>query len=381
VGLDVPTLLVGIVLTDLTLAATLFIAVGRARGVVAWSASILVQAMAYAVIARTGTVNGLATIVSVNVAALSSFALQATALRAFHERPARPWALLAAAILLGSSFGLLSRWFALRVALASTSNAAGCAALAWLAHRDRARVPGAGVRILVIAFALSGVALMARAVSAVFRPEALLANATGALPASSALAGQMLAVMTALGFLLMQRERREQEIERLAMTDALTGAYNRRTLFDLGEREAKRAEREGRTLALVLLDLDHFKRINDTHGHPTGDAVLRQFAEIARAYLRKSDLLVRFGGEEFCVLLPGEDEAGALVVADRIRAAVESASIPVGDQAIRVTSSAGVAAIRPDAERGLPWLIRAADDALYRAKNAGRNRVERAAAN
>jgi len=165
------------------------------------------------------------------------------------------------------------------------------------------------------------------------------------------------------------------------MTDALTGAYNRRTLFDLGEREAKRAEREGRPLALVILDLDHFKRINDTHGHPTGDAVLRQFAEIARAYLRKSDLLVRFGGEEFCVLLPGEDEAGAHAVADRIRAAVESAAIPVGDTAIRVTSSAGVASILPSGERGLPWLIRAADDALYRAKNGGRNRVERAQLN
>jgi len=158
------------------------------------------------------------------------------------------------------------------------------------------------------------------------------------------------------------------------MTDPLTGAYNRRTLFDLGEKELARARRAGGALSVVILDLDHFKSVNDTHGHLVGDAVLRRFVEIVRGCLRRGDLLTRYGGEEFCVVLPGEPASAARAVAERMRATIESSDFRVDDSAIRITSSAGVAEASAD-EEGLSRLVRRADEALYAAKRGGRNRV------
>ena len=181
-------------------------------------------------------------------------------------------------------------------------------------------------------------------------------------------------------------------MERLAMTDALTGVYNRRTLFELGEKELSRARRTGASLSLIILDLDHFKRVNDRFGHLGGDAVLARFVEVVRGCLRISDVLTRYGGEEFCVLLPDVGVAGAKVVGERIRAAVEAAEFVAGGAPIKVTASVGVAALPIGGGNGgggggnggavsgggevtLSTLVARADQALYVAKRDGRNRV------
>jgi diguanylate cyclase (GGDEF)-like protein len=188
-----------------------------------------------------------------------------------------------------------------------------------------------------------------------------------------ALAAVLLVLLAALVVRQILHARR---LRILAMTDELTRLSNRRAFFELAREKLAASQRSGIPLALLALDIDHFKRINDTHGHETGDRVLQRVANAARAAVRKGDAVGRTGGEEFLALLPdaGPDEAGE--IAERLRAAV--AAIDVSDLApdLRVTVSVGLAARRPN-ETAIDALARRADEALYRAKERGRNRVER----
>lgn len=160
----------------------------------------------------------------------------------------------------------------------------------------------------------------------------------------------------------------------LARRDALTGLANRRAFEEALQREVARARRTGEALAVVALDIDHFKRVNDTHGHAAGDLVLAEVAARAQRALRVEDLLARIGGEELAALLPGASLAAAAEVAERIRHAVGDAGIAVAATAIDVTVSLGCAALLADEREGAALLARA-DARLYDAKRAGRNRV------
>jgi diguanylate cyclase (GGDEF)-like protein len=162
-------------------------------------------------------------------------------------------------------------------------------------------------------------------------------------------------------------------VERQALVDGLTGLANRRAASDALHAEAARAERLETPLSVVLADLDGFKDVNDVYGHAVGDEVLRVFAEVLRETLRESDVAGRWGGEEFLLLLPGADEEGAAQLADRVRRALAARNIP-GVPDLRVTASFGVAGYA--GETNTEQLVAAADSALYRAKRAGKDRVE-----
>jgi diguanylate cyclase (GGDEF)-like protein len=172
-----------------------------------------------------------------------------------------------------------------------------------------------------------------------------------------------------------QRVRLYEEARLLAGTDELTGLLSRRRLLELGLREVALARRRGRGLCVMLLDVDHFKLINDRHGHAAGDAVLRALGERCRGELREVDLVGRYGGDEFCVVLPELDADAARHIAERLRAAVAGLAVPCGDGFVHPTVSIGVAGVRADEEATLDGLMRAADEALYEAKNGGRDRV------
>ncbi|HEX9185164.1 MAG TPA: GGDEF domain-containing protein [Burkholderiales bacterium] len=161
--------------------------------------------------------------------------------------------------------------------------------------------------------------------------------------------------------------------EEIAMRDVLTGAYNRRHLLDVLRREISRAQRVGAPLAVCLMDIDHFKRVNDNWGHAAGDAVLRHFATLASTGLRAVDVFGRFGGEEFLLILPDTDARGAVAVAERIRASVEQGAFPGVPAGHQVTVTIGVAG--RNREETADALVARADLALYRGKDAGRNRV------
>jgi two-component system, cell cycle response regulator len=188
-------------------------------------------------------------------------------------------------------------------------------------------------------------------------------------------------VQAALSMLALQaaaamvRTRLYEQAEKLATTDGLTGLLNRRTLSAQLAARVREAQRYRRPLSLLLLDVDHFKKVNDTHGHPAGDAVLRGVAAVARAQARETDLVARYGGEELAVVLPETDAAGAHAIAERLRAAVEGTAHATEQGSLRVTVSIGVGTW-PGGGQTPDELLTTADRAMYRAKQTGRNRVE-----
>jgi diguanylate cyclase (GGDEF)-like protein len=170
----------------------------------------------------------------------------------------------------------------------------------------------------------------------------------------------------------------ENELKRLAVTDPLTGLANRRAFDDYLKREWRLARRTQLPLAMIMVDVDHFKEYNDCYGHPTGDACLKTIAAILRSNVKRpGDLVARYGGEEFVVLLPDTGSEGAEHVAELLRRAVRTAQIDHRDSpSIKfVTASFGVAVSRPDRDGSAAALLAAADEALYEAKSAGRDRV------
>jgi diguanylate cyclase (GGDEF)-like protein len=162
-------------------------------------------------------------------------------------------------------------------------------------------------------------------------------------------------------------------VQRQAITDDLTGLVNRRRFLEALEAEIERARSFGTPLAIVLADLDNFKQVNDEYGHHGGDVVLRAFADLIRSHVRDVDVSGRIGGEEFAILLPETDRAGAALVAERMRKSLNAVSIAMEDETIQVAASFGVAELGVT-QTGDDFL-RAADAALYRAKDEGKNRV------
>lgn len=183
-------------------------------------------------------------------------------------------------------------------------------------------------------------------------------------------------LLMGVGLILMANDRLKEELQFLVGHDALTGAFARRAFIDLAEREQARSRRSGQSMALLMVDLDHFKDVNDSYGHQVGDRVLQGFAGIAQGCLRRQDILGRYGGEEFMVLLPDASHDMAMTVAQRICTTVATTPVLVrgGDGPIRITVSIGVAV--GDDKTSLDRLIGLADQAMYRAKTAGRNRIE-----
>ncbi len=165
-----------------------------------------------------------------------------------------------------------------------------------------------------------------------------------------------------------------QRLEKLAVTDGLTGVFNHRRFQEALAQEVLRSARNGRPMSVLMCDVDHFKRFNDSLGHPAGDELLRQLAAVLQAELRATDLLARYGGEEFAILLPETDKDEAVRVAERLRGAVESKLDPTERLGQKVSISIGVATWQVDGQ-GPQALLSAADRALYAAKSRGRNRV------
>lgn len=220
-----------------------------------------------------------------------------------------------------------------------------------------------------------GVAAMSvtRIVLSLSAPPATSLEATPSNVAAYAFYSGFIIVST-LGVMWMEIESLQAELVRAARYDALTGLQNRASFLAAFEREASRCERGAPAFSLAIFDLDHFKRLNDEHGHPFGDRVLKAFAGVLKASIRKHDIVGRYGGEEFALLMPSTGKDTALRVAERVRRDLEARGITLEGTRVDVTVSGGVSTYGEDGE---DWdsLLRAADDALYRAKDGGRNRI------
>ncbi|WP_243546229.1 sensor domain-containing diguanylate cyclase [Pseudodesulfovibrio tunisiensis] len=172
-----------------------------------------------------------------------------------------------------------------------------------------------------------------------------------------------------------ERKCMMEEMCRLARTDSLTGLWNRGYFIELARRELARNQRHGGALSLLMVDVDHFKSVNDSHGHDVGDQALQTLASVFCASVREIDVIGRFGGEEFVILLPGSGRMDACFVADRIRAAVRDEIVPTRDGPLQLSVSIGVTSWS-EKTRDLDELLKYADIALYAAKKNGRDRVE-----
>lgn len=184
----------------------------------------------------------------------------------------------------------------------------------------------------------------------------------------------MVQLCVTFGFVLMLNYRLVADLQKIAARDVLTGAFNRRRLEEEADRLWARCSRTGDTMAIMMIDVDHFKSINDRYGHPAGDEVLRRLVAIAQATIRADDYFARYGGEEFCILLPSTTEQEALLLAERLRKVYEAMTVEFGSEAIKSTISIGVAD-STQAGLAISSLLAAVDLALYRAKQLGRNRV------
>lgn len=177
---------------------------------------------------------------------------------------------------------------------------------------------------------------------------------------------------------LTRYKKIERQLANMALFDSLTGTLNRQAFYQHAEKEFARSKRYYRPLSVIMLDIDHFKRINDQYGHHGGDQVLQIFAEACQEVIRSTDVMGRVGGEEFAMLLPDTPMKSAFNLAERLRARINKYPYLAGDMLIDVTASLGVAECQPD-DADFKALLQRADDALYRAKHAGRNQVKIAA--
>ena len=344
-----------------------------------WGAGLVMMAAGSALLALRGIIPLYWSIVAGSCLCLLSYGLMWCGARAFEGRRASA-AVAGAGVaiwLLACQFDAFLSSMTMRVELYSLL-ACGYALLTaaeyWRARDTELMSRWPAIVLLLIHGAFFGV----RAVFAEAMPfPTVIQNSTAAwFPLAAA---ATLAHFFCMAFLVMNmaKERLELQHRRAALVDPLTGIANRRAFFERGERVLQRTLGEGRPVALLVLDLDLFKRINDTFGHQTGDRVLCAFCETAVALLRPTDLFGRMGGEEFACLLPGATEDEAMQVAERIRATFCGRGVDVGGENSPSTVSIGVATMtEPGGE--LAVLFAAADRALYQAKAKGRNRVEQA---
>ncbi|MCH4876308.1 sensor domain-containing diguanylate cyclase [Pseudomonas sp. TMW22090] len=185
--------------------------------------------------------------------------------------------------------------------------------------------------------------------------------------------GTFTAMMISLGLVLLSKERSESLLQQMALRDVLTGILNRRAILEQFSKDLERSRRENAYLAVAMVDIDHFKQINDVHGHLAGDEVICHCVNHLTERLRHSDSIGRYGGEEFLVLLPGTSPEGAVAVLDQLRASLAETPAQFGDASIAVRISIGVCSVMPDDGDTTASLLAWADAALYEAKGLGRN--------
>ena len=297
----------------------------------------------------------------------------------FFDGPAHWWSHAAAmALTLAVSwFGMSQSWGPLRVAVISGVLAALSAATAWDVQRGTRRQFELRYGVLLALPLLLGAAVFgARSLRAIVSPQTVVAEVTAnsALNIGSAVVYMIVALVFQLTLVTLVVSRLVSELKRASRHDPLTGLLNRRAIDEALAAEVQRVRRLGAPFSVLMLDVDHFKPINDTHGHAAGDRALQHLATLLSSQMRDIDRVGRYGGEEFVVLLPGTPQEQAHGLAQRLCEKVAALPPMWRDAPLPVTVSIGVAEWLGDSD-GLPALMARADAALYRAKEDGRNRV------
>ena len=296
----------------------------------------------------------------------------------FQRRQATGWLIYCPPLLMALITASLPEQVALRVGLLSLLFTLQSAYLLKVVLDRRHVTVGIGQYYLVVSFGLSFLIFLTRLLVALFGPaETLQVNRAGPLATFSLLMPVVSLTLITLGFIIMGKERAEERNRRLAMQDELTGLANRRHVLDVLAQQLAAVSRANLPLSLLMLDVDHFKQINDRYGHPAGDEALRRVADCLRERVRAQDIAGRVGGEEFLVVLPQTSLEGALKLAEALRESLARLAVTSPDgRAFTLTISIGVSTLEDMPDGAGKSLIAAADAALYLAKQRGRNRVE-----
>lgn len=373
--LDIRTLVVMLVVSSLLMVITLTVGIktGRPAGFAKWNTGLGLVALGWLLVAFRGVLPDFVTIAVADGLLITGFCLELAAIIEFGGGTAPRLLLFAPGLLVFLLLIPLSENYAGTTFLMSSALVVLFCAVAVAALRYG---PGGGPGrwILAVACFASTVMLIVRAAQIGLNPEIYTSVYVGShIQSVTFIALFASTIVVPVGFLLMHRERDEVSLHKLATVDALTGLFNRRAFMDLAGREIARVRRLKSPYAVLMLDLDLFKRVNDDYGHQAGDQVLADFAAVAMHSVRTEDLVGRYGGEEFCILLPGAAMPQAMVIAERLRMAVSQR--PLGNLPRITTVSIGVAACSEASAVSLDAAINRADEALYRAKHEGRDRV------
>jgi len=376
-ALHTPTLFVSYILCALTILGLLLASYRdeRPAGIGLWMGWLGLQAGGLSLYLLRDQNMPWLSLVLANILLSSALSCGLGAFQVFHQRPLRAQLLslpvLFAALI--SALGLDSpEW---RIPLINTLFALQSLLIALVVLYNRTRDD---LTSLLVAgpLLLNGAVLLFRTLtlSLGYEPNYFLLNSSTYQSATLCMLLVSL-LSTSLGYLLLHRERSERAIRAMALHDPLTGCLNRRSFQFIMDKELARLSRGGTQLGLLLADIDHFKQVNDTFGHAAGDAVLVDLVRKIEHVLRSQDFIFRYGGEEFCILLPRCGPVESMATAERIRQTIEAGSVQYGRQTIRYTVSIGCACSQGADEKQREHLFLEADRAMYAAKLGGRNRV------
>ncbi len=376
-----PTLMFNTVLVTATLALCLGLVQRRAAhdGLFAWALALAVHSCAYVLFILRGEVSPWLSVVLANVLIACVYALMLEALYQFQQRrPQRLWIWLPV-LLTAAGFVVLVEQPRARVVFSASLLGLQGLQFVWTMAQRWHDTPGRGKYFLLLGLALTQLALTLRA-GAIVAGDFDAHSIRQDHPLQALLFNIVLVanILTNFGIVVMTKERADARNQRLAYSDELTGLHNRRHLQSTLQQQLAQAQRSEEPLSLLLIDIYFFKHINDQHGHLSGDLVLRALAHTIRAQLREQDIAGRWGGEEFMLLLPATDRSGALVLAERLRAAVQEHPFRTESGVrLQVTISLGVQTWYTQGALPLraETLVSQADQALYQAKAGGRNRV------
>lgn len=373
--LDIRTLVVMLVVSSLLMAVTLTVGIktGRPAGFAKWNTGLGLIALGWILVAFRGVLPDFVTVALADGLMITGLCMELAAIIEFGGGSTHRLLLIVPGLLVFALLVPLSTSHVGTTALMSFALVVLFFAIAVAAVRFGPR-GGPGRWILAVASFVSITMLIVRAAEIWLNPDIYTSvYVSSHIQGATFIALYASTIVVPVGFLLMHRERDEVELHKLATIDVLTGLFNRRAFIDLAGREIARARRLKLPYAVLMLDLDFFKRVNDDYGHQAGDQVLADFAAVAMHSVRTEDLVGRYGGEEFCILLPGATIQPAITIAERLRSEVSLR--PLGNLPRVTTVSIGVAVCCGADAVSLDAAIARADEALYRAKHDGRDRV------
>ena len=379
--MDIKTLVLALALGNLSLCAALFFYEYESRkrlSMSTWAVAKQVQAVAWLLLYLRGMTPELFTIALGNVVLFAGVALDAAALWELVGR--RVWKRWLLPILIPACVAFVGAWLlgappGVRIAIASL--VVGLLFLVGTAALARNRREASPLRgFLIVAMAVLSVIVVLRGILSAAWPEGLGWISPELVQWAGVGALYLMMLTNAFGYLLLTREKLQGELERQQISDTLTDVPNRRGFYAALSPWMALARRPGQPTAIIVLNLDQFKRVNDDYGHPVGDIVLKAMVDVCKRQLRDSDLMGRLGGAEFAIQLPRTSLEDALMVAERIRNAIASMPVKAERAIINLTASLGVTTIRAD--DSMVSLFKRADLALQEAKQSGRNRVVQA---